>query len=398
MSNAASVIQTTEAHFFPVFNRSPLVVDRADGIRVWDTDGKEYLDLTAGWGVTCLGHAHPGLVAALRSQLERCIQAPNCNLSYTPIQAEAAERLIAFAPEPLTRVFFTNSGSEATETGIKLARRATGKPGIIATHKGFHGRTLGAASITAGEHYRKPFEPLMPGASWVPFGDAAAMDDAITHETGAIIVEPIQGEGGVNVPRDGYLRDLRDIADRRGVLLIFDEIQTGVGRTGTPFAANHEDLAPDIMLLGKCLGSGFPVGAALTNDKVSATIRKGDHGGTYVGNPLACAAVACVLREFEDGALLSHAAVASKVVFNALNGLKRDAGDMVVDVRGRGLLAGAELSSAAMATSVAAACLERGVIVNTVQGNTLRLFPSLNVDLSQLEDGLETVRRVVLNQ
>ena len=295
MAHAADVIAQTENAFFPVFTRHEIVVDRADGWRVWDTDGREYLDLTSGWGVTCLGHCHPALVAAITQQLGRCLQAPNCNLSYTPIQAQAAEMLVNVAPAGMTRAFFTNSGTEATEGAITIVRRATGKIGIIATDGGFHGRTLGAASITSGEGYRKPFAPLMPGGKFVPFGDADAMRDAVDEDTGGIIVEPVQGEGGVNVPTPGYLAALREIADEHGILLILDEIQTGIGRTGAMFACEQEGVTPDVMLLGKCLGGGFPVGAMLVTEAVSDTIQKGDHGGTYAGNPLACAAVVAVL-------------------------------------------------------------------------------------------------------
>ena len=257
-SHSDTIIEKTESHFFPVFNRSPLVVDRASGCLVWDVDGREYIDLTSGWGVTAIGHSHPALIDAISEQLRLCMQAPNCNLSYTVPQAEAVELLCDISPPSLTKVFFTNCGSEATEGAIKLARRAKKKPRLIACGNGFHGRTLGAASVTGQERYRTPFEPLLSGMMFVEFGSCEAIEAAIDEETAAIIVEPIQGEGGVNVPPVGYLKGLREIADKHEILLIFDEIQTGIGRTGKMFAANHEDVTPDILLLGKCLGGGFP--------------------------------------------------------------------------------------------------------------------------------------------
>lgn len=391
MARAADVIAQTENAFFPVFTRHEIVVDRADGWRVWDADGREYLDLTSGWGVTCLGHCHPALVDGIFRQLSRCLQAPNCNLSYTPIQAEAADRLVKAAPTGMTRAFFTNSGAEATEGAIKLVRRATGKTGMIATHGGFHGRTLGAASITSGEGYRVPFGPLMPGGKFVAFGDASAVEDAIDDDTGGIIVEPVQGEGGVNVPPVGYLTALREIADRRGVLLILDEIQTGIGRVGRMFACESEGVTPDIMLLGKCLGGGFPVGAILVTETVSETIQKGDHGGTYAGNPLASAAVVAVLSELEDGVVLASCRAMGEFAKARLDALWQEFPAKVVDIRGVGLLLGCELTSPKLAAEVAARCLAAGVMVNLAQGRVLRLFPCLNIDEDALAHGLDVI-------
>ena len=230
-SHSDTIIEKTESHFFPVFVRNPLVVDKASGCLVWDVDGREYIDLTSGWGVTAIGHSHPALIDAISKQIRLCMQAPNCNLSYTVPQAEAVELLCDISPPGLTKVFFTNCGSEATEGAIKLARRAKKKPGLIACRNGFHGRTLGAASITGQERYRAPFEPLLSGMKFIEFGSCEAVEAAIDQETAAIIVEPIQGEGGVNVPPVGYLKGLREIADKHEILLIFDEIQTGIGRT-----------------------------------------------------------------------------------------------------------------------------------------------------------------------
>ena len=396
-SSAGTIIEKTESHFFPVFNRSPLVVDRASGCLVWDVDGREYIDLTSGWGVTAIGHSHPALIDAISEQLRLCMQAPNCNLSYTVPQAEAVELLCDISPPSLTKVFFTNCGSEATEGAIKLARRAKKKPRLIACGNGFHGRTLGAASVTGQERYRTPFEPLLSGMMFVEFGSCEAIEAAIDEETAAIIVEPIQGEGGVNVPPVGYLKGLREIADKHEILLIFDEIQTGIGRTGKMFAANHEDVTPDILLLGKCLGGGFPVGAIVITDSVAATIEKGDHGGTFAGNPIACAAVVAVIRELLDHRILEHCQKAGEIVINALRAVQRTVAKRIVDIRGCGLLIGCELSSQELASALAKQCLEQGVIVNVVHGKVLRIFPALNIDIPLLQKGLETLADVLVS-
>lgn len=392
-----TIIEKTESNFFPVFNRNPLVVDKASGCLVWDVDGREYIDLTSGWGVTALGHCHPALIEAISKQMRLCMQAPNCNLSYTIPQAEAAELLCDISPPGLTKVFFTNCGSEATEGAIKLARQAKKKPGLIACRNGFHGRTLGAASITGQERYRAPFEPLLSGMKFVEFGSCEAIEAAIDPETAAIIVEPIQGEGGVNVPSIGYLKGLREIADRHEILLIFDEIQTGIGRTGMMFAANHEDVTPDILLLGKCLGGGFPVGAIVITDSVAATIEKGDHGGTYAGNPIACSAVVAVIRELLDHRILEHCQKAGEIVTNSLREIQRTAAERIVDIRGCGLLIGCELSSNELASALSKQCLEQGVIINVVHGKVLRVFPALNVDFSLLAKGMGTLANVMVS-
>ena len=395
ISSADAVIEKTESHFFPVFNRNALVIDKASGCLVWDVDGREYIDLTSGWGVTALGHCHPTLIDALSRQIRLCMQAPNCNLSYTIPQAEATEALCDISPQGLNKVFFTNCGTEATEGAIKLARRAKMKSGLIACRNGFHGRSLGAASVTGQESYRTPFSPLIPGMKFVEFGSCDAIEAAIDHETAAIIIEPIQGEGGVNVPPVGYLKGLREIADRHDVLLIFDEIQTGIGRTGKMFAANHEDVTPDILLLGKCLGGGFPVGAIVITDSVAATIEKGDHGGTYAGNPLACSAVIAVLRELLDRQILEHCQKAGEIVINSLREIQQTVGERIVDIRGRGLLIGCELSSNELASALSKQCLNQGLIVNVVHGKVLRIFPALNIDFSLLSKGMGTLANIM---
>jgi acetylornithine/N-succinyldiaminopimelate aminotransferase len=385
------VIQETENHYFPVFQRTSLVVQCASGCSVWDMGGRHYLDLTSGWGVTALGHSPPALVEAIRHQAGLCLQAPNCNLSYTPAQAGAAARLVATLPGDLSQVFFTNSGTEATETAIKIVRRAKGSGRFIACQGSFHGRTTGATALIGQEHYRQPFEPLLPRADFVPFGDAAAVAAVISPETAAIIVEPIQGEGGVHPAPKGYLKTLRSLATANGVPLIFDEIQTGIGRTGPFFACQDEEVTPDILLIGKGLGGGFPVGAVAVTPALAATMQKGDHGGTYAGNPLACAAVEAVLQAFEDGKVLENGQRRGRQAVAFLQELKGSYPQQIVEVRGRGLLLGCEMASEALAAAVVEHCFDAGVLLNRVQGKVIRLFPALTIGSDELEQGLNAL-------
>ena len=386
-----SVIQQTESSYFPVFQRTPLVVQAAAGCSVWDEAGRHYLDLTAGWGVTALGHCPPPLVRALKEQAGLCLQAPNCNLSYTPAQARAADALASLLPAGLDRVFFTNSGTEATEAAIKTVRRAKGPGRFIACLNSFHGRTTGATALVGQPAYRTPYQPLEPEADFVPFGDAAAAEAAVGSETAALIVEPVQGEGGVHPAPAGYLQALRDLADRHGLLLVFDEIQTGIGRTGELFACQHAGVVPDIMLLGKGLGGGFPVGALAVSQAVADTMQPGDHGGTYAGNPLACAAVAAVLDAFADGSVLDNARRRGRQALVFLRGLQASNPRAVLDVRGQGLLLGCELDTDERAAAVLERCLADGVLLNRVQGRVIRLFPALTVTAEELETGLEAL-------
>lgn len=386
-----SAIQQTESTYFPVFQRTPLVVQAAAGCSVWDEEGRHFLDLTAGWGVTALGHCPEALVQALRDQAGLCLQAPNCNLSYTPAQARASTHLAALLPTGLDRVFFTNSGTEATEAAIKTVRRAKGPGRFIACLNSFHGRTTGATALIGQSAYREPYLPLEPRTDFVPFGDASAAQTAIGPDTVALVVEPVQGEGGVRPAPAGYLQALRQLADAHGLLLVFDEIQTGLGRTGALFACQHEGIVPDIMLLGKGLGGGFPVGALAVSQAVADTMQPGDHGGTYAGNPLACAAVAAVLEAFENDGVLDNARRRGRQARAFLEGLQSRYPQQILDVRGQGLLLGCELDDDKRATALIEHCFANGVLLNRVQGRVIRLFPALTITAEELEKGLEAL-------
>jgi predicted acetylornithine/succinylornithine family transaminase len=380
-------------YFLPVVNRLPVALVEGRGSRVVDVDGREYLDLTAGWGVCSIGHCHPALVEAIRRQAGRLMQ--TTNLFYTLPQLDLAEALAGIAPEAITRSFFTNSGTEAVEGAIKLAHRATGRRKFVSTESSFHGRTLGALAVIGQAKHREPYRDLLPEPVVVPFGDLAAAERAIDGETAAFIVEPVQGEGGVNVPPEGYLRGLRELCDKSGALLILDEIQTGIGRTGKLLALEHDDVVPDVLTLAKGLGGGFPVGAFMCTEAVAATVKPGDHGGTYVGNPLACAAGHAVLKVVLEEKLAERAAKLGARLLGRLRAFAEANPGLTRGARGRGLLVGLVLQDAEAAAALPKRALAAGVLVNVTAGNVLRLFPALNIPEDELFGALETVLGLV---
>jgi predicted acetylornithine/succinylornithine family transaminase len=380
-------------YFLPVVNRLPVALVEGRGSRVVDVDGREYVDLTAGWGVCSIGHCHPALVEAIRKQAGRLMQ--TTNLFYTLPQLDLAEALAGIAPRPITRSFFTNSGTEAVEGALKLAHRATGRRKFVSTESSFHGRTLGALAVIGQAKHREPYRELLPEPVVVPFGDLAAAERAIDAETAAFIVEPVQGEGGVNVPPEGYLRGLRELCDRSGALLVLDEIQTGVGRTGKLLALEHDDVVPDVLTLAKGLGGGFPVGAFLCTEAVAATVKPGDHGGTYVGNPLACAAAHAVLEVVLAEKLAERAAKLGARLLGRLRAFAEANPGLTRGARGRGLLVGLVLADAEAAAALPRRALAAGVLVNVTAGNVLRLFPALNIPEEELFGALETVLGLV---
>jgi acetylornithine/N-succinyldiaminopimelate aminotransferase len=387
------------AHFLPVVKRLPVALVEGRGSRVRDVAGREYIDFMAGWGVTCLGHCHPALVEAIREQAGLLMQ--TTNVFYTLPQLDLIDRLAEVLPRPLTKSFIVNSGTEAVEGALKLAHRATGRTKFVSTHNSFHGRTLGALRVIGQAKHHDPYRALLPERTLVPFGDLEAARAAVTGAGGidgpaaAFIVEPIQGEGGVNLPPDGYLAGLREICDTAGALLILDEVQTGIGRTGRMLACQHEGVVPDVLALGKGLGGGFPVAAFVTSDRVAATIALGDHGGTFVGNPLACAAANTVLKVVVDEKLPERSAELGARVLGKLRAFAQERPDLIEEARGRGLLLGLVLRDAARAATLAERALERGVLVNVTAGRVLRLFPALNIPEDELWPALERVLSLV---
>ena len=383
-------IQRREArHFLPVVNRMPVALVEGRGSRVKDVEGREYVDLTAGWGVCSIGHCHPTLVEAIHEQAGRLMQ--TTNLFYTLPQLDAAEALTALSPAELTRAFFVNSGTEAVEGALKLAHRATGRSKFVSMTDSFHGRTLGALAVIGQAKHRDPYRDLLPEPVTVPFGDADAAIAAIDEQTAAVIVEPVQGEGGVNVPPAGYLARLRERCTETGALLIFDEVQTGIGRTGRMLALEYEGVVPDALTLGKGLGGGFPVAAFLCSEGVAETVSPGDHGGTYIGSPLATAAVNAVLKVIDEDKLVQRSAELGEKLGARLQAYAEAHPDKAEGERGRGLLRGLVLHNTETAGTIPRRALEKGILINVTAGNVMRFFPALNIPEDELFESLETL-------
>jgi acetylornithine/N-succinyldiaminopimelate aminotransferase len=373
------MFELSDKHLMTFAKRYPVALVRGEGTRVWDSDGKEYLDFTGGIAVTALGHCHPKVVGTLREQAATLVHVSN--LFHIPQQAQLAALLCehSFAD----RVFFSNSGAEANETAIKLARKWAKEHGssdrgdIISMRGGFHGRTLATVTATAQEKYHHGFEPLPGGFKYVAFNDLKALERAIDSRTAAVLVEPIQGEGGINVPDDGYLPGMRKLCDEAGILLVFDEIQTGMGRTGRLWAYEHSGITPDIMTVAKALANGVPIGATLATDDVAQVFTPGTHGSTFGGNPLATAVGLTVFGTLIEDKLAERAGRMGKVLAQGLEAIRAKHPRAVKAIRGRGLLAGLDLVPPV--ADAVAACRERGLLVLTAGDNTLRLAPPLIV-------------------
>ena len=354
------------------------VLVRGEGCYVWDEDGRRYLDLLGGLAVNVLGHGHPALVAAVTEQLRTLGQVSN--FFATPLQVALAERLLEVSCADGGRVFFANSGTEALEAAFKMARR-TGRSTIVAATGGFHGRTMGSLALTGKPAIREPFAPLPGGVVHVPYADVDALAAAVGADTAAVVLEPIQGEAGVRVPPAGYLRAARQITRRHGALLVLDEVQTGVGRTGEWFAFQHDGVRPDIVTVAKGLGGGFPIGACLGFGRAADLLGPGSHGSTFGGNPVAAAAGLAVLETVERDGLLDNV---NKVGDQLRRGVESLGDPLVAGVRGRGLLLAIELTTP-VATQAAAAALDAGFIVNPVSSDALRLAPPLVLSGDQVE-------------
>ncbi len=353
------------------------VLVRGDGAHVWDEDGNEYLDLLGGIAVNALGHAHPAILAAVTSQLAALGHVSNFFASEP--QIELAEKLISLVGDPSARVFFATSGAEANEAALKATRK-TGRTTVVAAEGSFHGRTMGALSLTSKLQYREPFEPLPGNVRWVPFGDAAALAAAVDKTVAAVILEPIQGEAGVVVPPEDYLARAREITTDHGALLWLDEVQTGMGRVGDWFAYTKSGIKPDLVTLAKGLGGGLPIGALIALNGAATLLEPGNHGTTFGGNPVATAAALAVIRTIEDQDLLEHASTIGALIRDRLS-----AHPLVREVTGAGLLLGVVLTEP-VAVKVQQAALDAGLILNAPTPERLRLAPPLI--LSSDEAGL----------
>ncbi len=391
--NSQEWMQRFDRSVMGTYRRYPLVLSRGEGCRVWDLEGKEYLDCVAGIAVCSLGHCHPNVVEAIRRQAGILMHVSN--LYYTEAQGLLAERLVgaSFAD----KVFFCNSGAEANEAAIKLARKygneiLGGKNEIVTMECSFHGRTLATVAATGQTKFQAGFEPLPAGFRYVPFNDLAALEAAVGEKTCAVLVEPIQAEGGVRVPDRGYLQGVRNICDRKGILMILDEVQTGMGRTGPLFGHQAEGIAPDIATLAKALGNGFPVGAMLATDKAAAAFVPGNHASTFGGNLLAMAAGQAVMSVLLDEGLLDRAAKAGQYFLKKLQALQTKHAS-IRDVRGRGLLLGVEMDREV--AGILTRCMEKGLLVATAGTHVVRFVPPLVIADAEIDRAVEILDGVL---
>ena len=388
-------IQTRESqHVLHTYKRQPVAFVRGKGPRLYDVDGREYLDFVSGIGVASLGHAHPGLAAVIADQATTLLH--TSNLYYHPFQAEAAERLSTLSG--LARSFFCNSGAEANEACLKFARRywhtqgIKDRTGFVAIENGFAGRTMGALSVTHDEHYRTPFMPLVGPVTFVDANSPEALRAAVTERTAAVIAEPIRGEGGVRPLPRAFSDAIAEACRRTGTLLIADEVQTGLGRTGYPFYFQALGWQPDLVSIGKALGAGVPAAAALISERVAQTISPGDHGSTYGGNLLATRAAAFFLEQLMDHGLLDHVRAVGDHLERRLRTLALKH-PVIVEVRGAGLMRGVQLR--VDATPVVDVARERGLLVNRTSESVIRLLPALTIEAADIDAGIDILDGVL---
>jgi predicted acetylornithine/succinylornithine family transaminase len=390
------LIDESNLYIMNTYKRFPVVLRKGRGMKVWSADGKEYLDFVGGVAVNILGHCHPKVVIAIQKQAQRLLHVSN--YYHIGPQIRLAKLLVqhTFAD----KVFFCNSGAEANEAAIKLARKYSKENvnpdhfEIITAENSFHGRTLAALAATGQEKFQKGFEPLLPGFKHVPYNDIRAIEQAITMNTCAIMLEPVQGEGGVKIPDPDYLKEVRKICNENSLLLILDEVQTGMGRTGKFFAYEHFGITPDIMTIAKGLGGGVPIGAMLATDKVALAFQPGTHASTFGGNPLVCAAAVTTIETLlEDGFILDQCNRMSEYMKERLKNLKEKFPTLISDIRGLGLLLGMELTRDC--DSVVKACLEMGVLVNCAAGNVLRFIPPLIVQKKDIDHLINVLEKAM---
>ncbi|MEZ6145131.1 MAG: aspartate aminotransferase family protein [Planctomycetaceae bacterium] len=387
--SSAETIAQFDKYVIPNYRRYPISLVRGEGTAVWDAEGNRYLDLFPGWGCNILGYSPPRVVRAIQEQAAKLIHVPNT--WYMEPQGEFAE---ALCTRGFGKAFFCNSGAEAIEGAIKLARLHTppDKYKIITFENGFHGRTLAAVTATAQPKYHDGLGPLVAGFQYAPTNDLDAVRALVDDETCGILIEPVQGEGGVNLPDDGFLQGLRDIADEHGLLLIFDEVQTGMGRTGTWFGYQQWNVQPDIMTLAKGLAGGVAAGAFIATDEVAPSLRPGMHASTFGGNPIACAAGVATVETIEQDGLLDNCQEMSGLFRSRFEALK-DELPIIEEVRVKGLMVGVDLTIPS--TPAVAKCMERGLLINATHDTVVRLLPPLNVTAAEVEEGCDIITSVL---
>ena len=373
-----------------IYQRFPVTVERGLGVHVWDINGKEYIDCMGGYGVALVGHRNPRVVKALQDQLEKIITVHSS--FYNKTREEFLENLIKITPKGLSQVYLNNSGTEAVEAAIKFARKFTGKSGMVAMNGSYHGKSFGSLSLTFSPKYRKSFEPLVEKVSFSSFGDIEALRSTVNSDTGFIILEPIQGESGIHVAPDGFLQDVRKLCDEKGILLIFDEIQAGLGRTGKMWAGEHWNTTPDIMCLAKGIAGGVPMGATLVRPDILACISKGEQSSTFGGNPLSCAAGTATIQALTQDRLVENAAKMGKKFREGLERLK-EKHKIIREIRGKGLMIGVEMKFEVK--DILFDGISNGVLFLYSGKNILRLLPPLVISESDIDKALEVLDAIL---
>ena len=391
--NEQEIIDVENRLMANVFSKKPVVITRGKGALVWDVNGKEYVDCTGSYGVALLGHSHPKIVEAVCKQAEQLI---NCHAGYyNDKRSEFLQKLTSITPKGLNKAFLSNSGAESVECAIKLARKYSGKPEIIALMGAFHGKTMGALSATWDKKYREPFLPLVPEIKHVPPDNLEKMREAVSEKTAAVLVEPIRGEGGIRVPPDGFLKGVREICDEKHTLLIFDEIQTGFGRTGKLFACEHWGVVPDVMCLAKPLAGGLPLGATVAREEVMSSFKVGDHSTTYSGNPLVCAAGCAAIDVLLEEKLAERAATLGGYFKSKLEELQRNH-HIIKEVRGLGLMLGMEAKFDVL--SILLKAMDKGVLILDAGRNVLRFLPPLVISREQIDKAIRVLDSVLTEE
>jgi len=387
--NEKEIIQIEQTHMANVYAKKSLVAVKGQGAKIWDINNKEYIDCMGSYGVAIVGHCHPKVVKAIKEQSEVLI---SCHGSlYNEARSELLEKLVRITPKGLDKAFLSNSGAEAVECAFKLARKYTGKKEVIAMMGSYHGKTMGALSATWDKKYREPFLPLVPGFKHVPYGNPARLRDALTGDTAAVIVEPIQGEGGVKVPPEGYLKEVKEICDERGVIMIADEVQTGFGRTGKIFACEHAATTPDVMCMAKAVGGGLPLGITIAKQEIMSSLKLGEHSTTFGGNPLVCASASAAIDILISERLPERAAELGVHFMQRLRNLQAKH-STIREVRGKGLMIGVE--SRFDVYNTIQRLMGRGVLALDAGRNIVRFLPPLVItkeDLDKVADTMDIV-------
>lgn len=376
-----------------LYQRFPINISKGKGSLVWDVSGKEYIDCMGGYGVAIIGHCNDRVVNAIKNQSEKLI---TCHMSiYNNTRLEFLEKISKISPKKLSKVFFSNSGAESTESALKFSRKFTGKSGVIAMTGGYHGKTFGALSVTHNEKYRKSFQPLLEGVKFVPYGNPSKIEESLDNSIGTVIVEPIQGETGIIVPSDGTLQQIRKICDQNNLVLIFDEIQTGLGRTGRMWAGEHWSTTPDIMCLAKGIAGGLPMGLTLCKPEILDAMKVGEHSSTFAGNPLSCSAGIATIESIIEENLVENAAKIGNIFKNGLFQLKENH-RIVRDVRGLGLMLALELRFDVK--DVLFEGIKEGLLMLYSGRNIIRLLPPLVLDEAKVAKTLSIMDKLLTNE